>query len=187
MTTLGPARPARDPGHPPSETGVYTGTFGVPPPASVETKPKRVGNVGCERVLATGRPIASDRAEEVSHTHLAPVPPAVRDGRAFVRDSVPADLPDDDLDTLLLLTSELVTNGVLHARTDLVLGVTVAPDTVMVSVADRDGREPELQSSTDEQAGGRGIMLIDEVADDWGTVVDGDGKTVWFAVSRGHN
>jgi hypothetical protein len=44
-------------------------------------------------------------------------------------------------DRVLLRTSELVTNGVLHARPSLVLGVTTGADAVMVTVADNsDGK-----------------------------------------------
>src|SRR4051794_32679364 len=54
-----------------------------------------------------------------SHVHLDPVPASVAIARSFVREALP-DVPPELLDVVILLTSELVTNAILHARTPVV-------------------------------------------------------------------
>lgn len=107
--------------------------------------------------------------------------PAV--ARAFIRCAVQL-LGASASDDVLLLTSEAVTNSVVHASTASV-GVSLwrTGSTVHVSVTDNDPEEPEMQPIDPARAGGFGIRLIDMLAADWGVArTDDDGKCVWFEV-----
>jgi anti-sigma regulatory factor (Ser/Thr protein kinase) len=91
-----------------------------------------------------------------------------------------------DVDTAVLLVSEVVTNAVLHARSDLVLTVEDLGDTVHVEVADASPVSPRLHNFAVESATGRGLRMLDQLALGWGvqSAPNGDGKVVWFEVGQ---
>ena len=88
------------------------------------------------------------------------------------------------MDAVLLLTSELVTNAVRHARSAFEVVVEVAGPTVRVVVLDRDvDHRPELQSPGPNDTNGRGLLIVDRLASGWGTFEVAPGhKAVWFSV-----
>jgi anti-sigma regulatory factor (Ser/Thr protein kinase) len=104
--------------------------------------------------------------------------------RAFIKSAVEllgSTAPDD----AVLLTSEAVTNSVVHAATDAVeVSLFRHGDAVHVSITDMDPGEPEIQPADPTRIGGFGVRLIDQLADDWGVEpVPGEGKCVWFVVA----
>ena len=139
--------------------------------------------MSCQRVLLDALP-PGHRVQYSEHLHLDPVPRQVGAARAFVREHAPP-LPDDTYDVLLLLTSELVTNAVLHARTAIEVGITVADRSVLVTVHDEDLARPE-QRPYDDREGGWGLGLVASLAEEADMLVHpDDGKTAWFRVPRG--
>jgi anti-sigma regulatory factor (Ser/Thr protein kinase) len=105
---------------------------------------------------------------------------AVADARRFVayhlrRWELESLVPD-----AVLLTSELVTNAVLHARGDITVTVAVAEGVAEIGVADQSVVLPEPRSRTWRAEGGRGLRLVDRVALEWGVVAMTAGKQVWF-------
>jgi sigma-B regulation protein RsbU (phosphoserine phosphatase) len=86
------------------------------------------------------------------------------------------------LDDALLLVTELVTNSVVHAGTQIELHVDLGPDCVRLEVIDRrPGALPEVCDEPDKTSeGGRGIFLLDALAQEWGTRHFPGGKAVWF-------
>lgn len=128
--------------------------------------------------LDAGEPVLSAYGLE-----LAPVPQQVRVARDFVRENLPV-LDEDTCDTVLLLTSELVTNAVIHARTRLQVGLTVSERFVVVTVFDLDLGHREVPS-VDLRDGGRGFFLVSALAQAWAVHHPrGGGKTVWFRIER---
>jgi two-component sensor histidine kinase len=116
------------------------------------------------------------------HVELRPDPSAPASARRFVAEH--AGLADA-AEALALLTSELVTNAVLHARTAMVLGVTVGTSRVLVTIADGDvGGTPQVQPPDDQRPSGRGILLVEAMAAQWGVFENDGGKTVWFTLPR---
>ena len=89
--------------------------------------------MSCQRILP-GALAPGDHVRESHHLHLDPVPRLVSLARRFVLEHAP-DLPPETRDSLQLLTSELVTNAVLHARTEIELGITVGDASVVVTVS----------------------------------------------------
>ncbi|MBK5306491.1 MAG: ATP-binding protein [Frankiaceae bacterium] len=136
--------------------------------------------MSCYRISASAVPVG-DVVESAEHVHLEPVPRDVRAAREFVRNNAPA-LPDDRLDTVLLLTSELVTNAVIHARTPLEVGITVTDRSLIVTVHDE---ELTAISQRGAREGGWGLGLVHELADDSAMEHHAaKGKTAWFRVAR---
>lgn len=123
---------------------------------------------------------------------LAPVPASARMARDAVRDVLAdSSATQTVVDTTVLLTSELVTNAIQHARSNAVLDVRVEDDLVRVEVSDLDPRRPRAYAGDPELAErGRGLGLVDMCATRWGVDPLGAtgsgtwvGKTVWFEVA----
>ncbi|MGW3567648.1 ATP-binding protein [Streptomyces sp. NPDC000941] len=107
-------------------------------------------------------------------------------------------------ETLILLISELVTNAVVHTGCPAVLrmlfpaqgdvggpgaggrgGWGPGSGTVRVEVADASGRAPRRRCAGEEATNGRGLELVDGLADRWGWHPEGAGKRIWCEVDRG--
>ncbi|MGC1209886.1 MAG: SpoIIE family protein phosphatase [Micromonospora sp.] len=113
--------------------------------------------------------------------------------RALVRSVLAeADL-EDLLNEALLLTTELSTNAVEHARTELDIEVVADQIGLTVTVSDfATGPVEELIVGVRNQSGeitevaerGRGLLLVDHFASRWGTTYLPTGKGVWFRLDR---
>jgi anti-sigma regulatory factor (Ser/Thr protein kinase) len=141
--------------------------------------------MSCEQLLAAEHPIARRQKRVSEHLKLAPEPGAPRAARNFVRE-LADDVAGERLDDVLVLTSELATNAVLHARTPLEVGIVTTDDVVLICVADGHADDPSLPTPSDSRESGRGIMLVRALADDWGVLPDVErgGKVVWFQINR---
>ncbi len=87
------------------------------------------------------------------------------------------------LDAAELACTEVVSNAVLHAHTDLAVKITVREDAVRVDVHDSNPLLPILREYDTQATTGRGMALVAAVSSDHGICDIGpDGKTVWFEV-----
>src|SRR5919107_3077304 len=118
---------------------------------------------------------------------LAPDPESVREARRHVRDALSAYGHEDWVDDAVLAVSELVTNVVVHARTDYELSVDVSADSVRVSVRDFSAALPARRHFSEFATTGRGLSLVAQLSADVGVDphVDG-GKVVWFVLDGSH-
>jgi len=89
-------------------------------------------------------------------------------------------MPQAVIDDCELLTSELVTNAVLHARSESRLRIERRGDNVWVAVHDASPSEPRVRDYGPNAVTGRGLMLVDRLAGRWGSENDAHGKFVWF-------
>ncbi|MBO4260682.1 ATP-binding protein, partial [Streptomyces griseorubiginosus] len=84
-------------------------------------------------------------------------------------------------DVAELLTSELVTNALVHTDDDAVLTAVVGPRGLRVEVRDFVARRPRpCPANTGDGTHGRGLVLVQSLADAWGVRAHGVGKAVWF-------
>jgi anti-sigma regulatory factor (Ser/Thr protein kinase) len=105
--------------------------------------------------------------------------------RQFVVDAIDTDDRMSRMDAALL-TSELVTNAVAHASTRVKVKVQVKrdPRRARVEVYDGDHHRPAPRALSTDGESGRGLAIVDAVADDWGvTPLRGNGKVVWFELA----
>ncbi len=115
-----------------------------------------------------------------------PVSRSVATARSFVRDTLQGWGFADIVDDAVVLTSELVTNAVVHAGTSADVLCLRAEDGVRIEVADRyPEREIPLQSSpvnmgSPDREGGRGLQLCAAMAGRWGVEYTPTHKQVWF-------
>ncbi|GAA3788142.1 ATP-binding protein [Streptomyces chiangmaiensis] len=80
-----------------------------------------------------------------------------------------------------LLTSELVTNALIHTDRDAILTATVSARRLRVEVRDFVGRRPRPGRPDDgDGTHGRGLILVQSLSDAWGVQAHGVGKAVWF-------
>ncbi|MEU9451252.1 ATP-binding protein [Streptomyces sp. NPDC048277] len=80
-----------------------------------------------------------------------------------------------------LLTSELVTNALVHTDREAVLTAVVAPGQLRVEVRDFVARRPRVcVPGSGDGTHGRGLVLVDSLADAWGVQAHEVGKSVWF-------
>jgi DNA-binding NarL/FixJ family response regulator len=91
---------------------------------------------------------------------------------------------EEQLDVVSLLVSELVTNAVVHAQSDVEVGVQLTGDGIRIDVLDQSTVEPVRRSPNDYDTSGRGLELVDALATRWGIDTGPYGKSVWFEVPR---
>lgn len=115
--------------------------------------------------------------------------PAVADRVPYVRHQVARVLTLWELHHLApvaeLLLTELVTNAVRHARTPFSVMMRWNGRDLRCEVTDANPLPPRPQPAADPLgAGGRGLLLIEQLATAWGTELVPHGKTVWFDVEE---
>jgi anti-sigma regulatory factor (Ser/Thr protein kinase) len=123
------------------------------------------------------------RLVTVATLELLPNPTSPGLARGFVR-RVLSQAGIDRLTTedAALLATELVTNSVIHASTDIILDVIVEDGAVRVGVTDASDVEPVLREQDQEATTGRGLQLVDRVATAWSVVYAENSKTVQFSL-----
>jgi anti-sigma regulatory factor (Ser/Thr protein kinase) len=121
---------------------------------------------------------------ETAH-HRLPSPKAesVRDARDWLEVTCRAWAPHSRRDALLLVTSELMTNALLHGRGSIGLDLTYSRGHVRIEVTD-DGDGPiGPTESSSEMPHGRGLQIVGILSRHWGAFDErGHGKTVWADV-----
>ncbi|MFF5531813.1 SpoIIE family protein phosphatase [Streptomyces cinerochromogenes] len=118
-----------------------------------------------------------------------PVGRSVATARSFVRDTLQGWGFADIVDDAVVLTSELVTNAVVHAGTHADVLCLRTEDGVRIEVSDRyPEREVPLQNSpatmgSPDREGGRGLQLCAALATRWGVDYTPTHKNVWFQLN----
>jgi anti-sigma regulatory factor (Ser/Thr protein kinase) len=141
-----------------------------------------------DAVLLVGR-LDRERVGPVSELRrtLPPTPESATVARWLVNDLLRGSADDDPRDTAALLTTELVSNAIRHTRDELTLTVRVEGGRLRVGVSDSSHRRPQLVQVGERDTSGRGLHLVEALADRWGVEPDerGLGKTVWFELGTG--
>jgi GAF domain-containing protein/anti-sigma regulatory factor (Ser/Thr protein kinase) len=111
------------------------------------------------------------------------VPEAVRHARRFTRRTMRSWGVAEEADTVLLVVSELVTNALVHTDGQVRLDLTLSNHRLRVAVTDSSPRTPVKPTSIGwEATGGRGILLVEAMSAEWGTLPVSGGKQVWADV-----
>ncbi|MEQ6027901.1 SpoIIE family protein phosphatase [Streptomyces salinarius] len=108
----------------------------------------------------------------------------VRTARAFVTEQLRAWDLATLADTLQLLVSELVTNALVHAGSDVDVRLRAFADHVRLEVRDSESDPPMpsplalAEEDNAEAEHGRGLLIVEALAGGWNTFPNGRGKTV---------
>jgi anti-sigma regulatory factor (Ser/Thr protein kinase) len=112
-------------------------------------------------------------------------PASVRKARVFTGEVLADDgVEASVIELAVLLVSELVTNAVVHARGMICLTVHTDAHWVRIEVEDQGRSRPVRRSATLDQVDGRGLLVVDKLATDWGTERRATHKVVWFEIVR---
>lgn len=119
----------------------------------------------------------------MSEVVLPCTPEAAGRARHLVADAcTAAALPADLCDSAQLATSELVTNAIVHGRSEVRLHLSVdGPRRALrIEVGDDNSRHPRVQPADDGALDGRGLFIVDLLATRWGVRDSATGKVVWL-------
>ncbi|MFC8350325.1 ATP-binding protein [Streptomyces sp. NPDC057280] len=90
---------------------------------------------------------------------------------------------DDMLETVELLASEVIANAVLYSDAPCDVAVTRIDERLRVEVTDIAPSLPSAVEAGPNDERGRGLLLVDALADAWGVQPDSPGKTTWFEIA----
>jgi anti-sigma regulatory factor (Ser/Thr protein kinase) len=112
-------------------------------------------------------------------------PEQVSAARAFVARTLSAHRPGTDADTATLLTSEIVTNAIVHTKSGVEGGtVTIVvigiPGGVLVEIIDSGSAGSPVVKGDLYATDGHGLFLVQNLAAQWGYLREPAGTTVWF-------
>lgn len=108
-------------------------------------------------------------------------PESVTAARNFVRRALEG-VPTDMAQTVELMVSELATNCVRHTDGNFEISVEQDAEEIRVEAVDSGGGKPQLRSPGPSDPHGRGLLIVDALADAWGVDVARGQKFVWFTV-----
>lgn len=131
------------------------------------------------------RPAKGVKAVNELLMRLPPDPMTVTTARRLVTEELLRSGLVELSDDAALLVTEVVSNAVMHARTAILLHVTITTDRVRVEVDDGSSQLPAWSPSMAESLSGRGLTLVNALASRWGAdLLDVGGKTVWFELTE---
>lgn len=113
---------------------------------------------------------------------------SVAQARAFVASALET-VPEELRERAVLITSELATNAVVHAGTGFTVAVTTlarlgeAAGEVRVAVTDGGGGRPMQREPVPTEPHGRGLLIAQRLADQWGIDSAPEATTVWFSLT----
>lgn len=86
-------------------------------------------------------------------------------------------------DSAAVMTSEVVTNALLHGAGEITFDFLPERLLVRVEVGDDDARRPRARQVDEDAEGGRGMQIVEALSSAWGVLDHPPGKIVWFELS----
>ncbi|GAA2910274.1 ATP-binding protein [Streptosporangium fragile] len=122
--------------------------------------------------------------ERMAECLLPAAPASVRDARSLVRQELSLWGAHDLVDDCVLIISELVTNAVQHGGAACALRIRSSGGFVRGELFDPGAGAPRMCARDMDATGGRGLQIVDSLADDWGVAhPSAGGKVVWFVLA----
>lgn len=150
----------------------YSSTLTAEP--GLATAVATVCDLHCE-IVSTGPSL--ERAEAARwFPNGAHIP---RHARLFVAETLSSWGREELVDDAVLVTTELVTNAIMHARSPFTVSIRRNDGSVTIGVGDRAPVPVSHQVPEPSDVSGRGLLLVDALSDSWGQSVEADGKLVW--------
>ncbi|MFI1330547.1 SpoIIE family protein phosphatase [Streptomyces sp. NPDC020845] len=118
-------------------------------------------------------------ADHVATWDVPTDPAAVADARAHVSGQLTAWGLEDAVFTTELIASELVTNAIRYAQSPIQLRLILEERCLICEVSDGGTTTPHLRRARTYDEGGRGLFIVAQLAERWGTRHGRHGKTIW--------
>lgn len=115
--------------------------------------------------------------------HLQPSPASAARARHLVAEACRAWSLAALSETAQLIATELVSNAVRHARTDVDIIVSLRRRYLHISVRDH-STDPPRRGGGDDLVGGRGLLVVEALSTTWGSAPTLDGKVVWATLGH---
>ncbi|MFE9677568.1 SpoIIE family protein phosphatase [Streptomyces sp. NPDC006259] len=142
----------------------------------------RHGGADCGGLGATAPARTSGRRSMLTIAQAEPE--RIAEARAQLRELLHDWPSDDQVDSAVLLVSEMLTNVLVHTDDDalLVAEVSGGPGErrMRIEVTDTSDSLPHKRRPGELASSGRGLVLTELLADEWGVAPRGEGKTIWF-------
>jgi anti-sigma regulatory factor (Ser/Thr protein kinase) len=116
---------------------------------------------------------------DVAYWFLEPQAQTAGRARRLIRQALRRWDLEEQLDATELLVSEIVTNAVRYAERPITLRL-LRTDVLRCEVGDDAPLLPRMRHAAPEEEGGRGLYLVNRMAQRWGATRLGAGKVVWF-------
>ncbi len=129
--------------------------------------------------------VFGDFVEVLGRWELPALPATVRISRNLVRNSL-ENFPTELVDDISLATSELVTNAVIHAATDISLTIELWDSAIRLVVDDTHPDISKIVIQDEQTDSGRGLSIVNSLATAWGIEETMSGKKLWAAFAT-HN
>ncbi|WP_166028581.1 SpoIIE family protein phosphatase [Streptomyces chilikensis] len=125
---------------------------------------------------------------QIAATIAQDEPDRIRDARAELRQLLHDWRDLDQVDSAVLLTSEMLANVLMHTDADATLLARISggkgPRRLRVEVTDSGESLPHKRDPGELASSGRGLFLIEQLASTWGVDPRGEGKTIWFELGE---
>ncbi|MDX2594462.1 MULTISPECIES: SpoIIE family protein phosphatase [Streptomyces] len=157
----------------------------------IQMAEERGGDDDVALLLLRRRAPEAPRAGGRLQQHVAPGDPeALTRARHMIRAAVRSWGARDRSDEIELVADELITNALMHTEGSAIVTVRVLEGSgrrLRVEVEDSSSALPRRRDAGENGVSGRGLLLVDRLADVWGVEARGGGKAVWceFAVPDG--
>lgn len=127
--------------------------------------------------------VPSSRAVGEVLREFTPDTRAPSEARAFALAAVNQLGRSDAREIVALVVSELATNAVLHAATNFTVSIAKIDGCIRVEVQDKSLDLPERRNPQPFETNGRGLRIVERLADRWGIDVNHDTKIIWAEIA----
>ncbi|MEV0113460.1 SpoIIE family protein phosphatase [Streptomyces sp. NPDC050844] len=150
---------------------------------------RREDDIAVLLLRRTGRPELRTAARRTVLTVAQAEPERIAGARQHVRELLHDWADPDQVDSAVLMVSEMVTNVLVHTDGDALLVAEVTGEPGMrrlrAEVSDSSDDLPHKRHPGELASSGRGLVLMELLADAWGVDPRGDGKSIWFELHEG--
>lgn len=164
------------------------------PPEHHHTGPfsdRREDDIAVLLMSRAGEPVRTGTTRRISLTIAQAQPELISAARSQLRELLHDWADSEQVDSAALMVSEMATNVLIHTDGDATLkaDVTGEPSSrrLRVEVSDDSDELPHKRRPGEMASSGRGLLLMEMLADMWGVDPQGSGKSIWFELyeSRG--
>lgn len=137
---------------------------------------------GCGCGATAGHPARPARRTMLTVAQAEPE--RIAGARRQVRELLHDWADPDQVDSAVLMVSEMVTNVLTHTDGDALLVAEAVGEPgerrLRIEVADGSDEPPHRRQPGEMASSGRGVLLMEMLADSWGVDPRGEGKSIWF-------